>query len=416
MRKRRRRQVVILGFLTAIMLVVAGVTAVTSSIIAEKTNSDLHSQKDMDISQKAGNNEKNSWQQGEMENNEKTEKGEKTLTLRAVGDNLIHGTIYRQAKERGTDGLRYNFEYAYRNIAKMIADADISFINQETLVTDDAFEPSAYPSFNSPPELGDHMIKIGFDLFGLSNNHSYDKGSTGILESIKYWQKRKNVTAVGLYATEEDKDKIEIVEKNGIKIALLAFTEHTNGIPTPKTGSVIKTAETERVLKMVKEAEKLADITIASVHWGVEDSSEVSDSQVEFGKLIVDAGVDLILGTHPHVLQRIETVKTAKNNALCIYSLGNFISAQDYAPNLLGGILDLEMKVKEGTKQVEFTKVKFIPVVTHYGGGYSELRIIPLADYTADLAKKHGVRNSDSRFTFDYLNDRIQKIIGEQYL
>ena len=356
---------------------------------------------------------------GELESGTAERSGDiRSLTFRAVGDNLIHKTIYRQASDRANGGKRYDFEYAYKNIESFVAEADLAFINQETIVTDDAFEPSTYPQFNSPPELGDHMINIGFDLFGLANNHSYDKHEKGVLESIKFWEKRKAVTAVGMYAEDSKKDIIPMIEKNGIKIAFLAFAENTNGISLPSSAnaSVIYISETERVKKCLALAEEKADMTIVSVHFGTEDSTQVNNTQINFAEFITENGADLIIGTHPHVLQKIDRIKTESNESLVIYSLGNFISAQDTALNLLGGMLDLKINVNTKTKEIEFERVKLIPIVTHYNSGYANLRIIKVKDYTDELASAHGVKNFGQEMSVSFLNRRAKEIIGEEFL
>lgn len=124
-----------------------------------------------------------------------------SVNILAVGDNLIHGVIYNQAHARSATG-GYDFTYAYKNVASTVAAADISIINQETII-DPEKAPSTYPCFNSPTELGDEMVKIGFDVFNIANNHSLDKGESGLRNAIKFW-KSKNVVFCGAYLDEED--------------------------------------------------------------------------------------------------------------------------------------------------------------------------------------------------------------------
>lgn len=339
-----------------------------------------------------------------------------TVRLMSAGDNLIHSSIYKQAKARGTNGS-YDFSYAYKNIADIIAQADLPVINQETVIAP-IYEPSDYPCFNSPPELGDEMLKLGFKVFNHANNHILDKGTKGTLSCLNdFWAKRPQALVTGAYRDEEDLNTVKTMTVKDITFSFIGITEHTNGIKLPKDTPVrlIYTENEELIKKQIEAAREKSDCVVVFAHWGVEGTHTVAQRQKDLAKKMVDWGADIILGTHPHVLQSIEMLKKPDGtDAPVIYSLGNFISAQSEAPNMIGGILDLKVTKNFETDSITVSDVKLIPTITQYESRYSNIRIIPWASYTKQLADQHGVK--DSRFTYDYIQKTLDSVIGEEYL
>ena len=339
-----------------------------------------------------------------------------SVDILAVGDNLIHGVIYKQAHARATDG-GYDFSYAYENIADTIAAADISIINQETIIDPDK-EPSTYPCFNSPPELGDEMVKIGFDVFNLANNHSLDKGESGLRSAIKYWDS-KNVVHCGAYLDTEDYKTIPTNTVNDIKFAYVGLTEPTNGLSLPEGTETILMlgADEQRIQERVQAAAEISDMVIVNIHWGEEYTHTPTDRQKELAQKLADWGADIIVGTHPHVIQPVEYVKSADGrDVLVIYSLGNFISAQDRGPRMLGGMMHITVTKDYQTEKTTVTKAYFTGVVTHYDSGFSNVRVYNLSDYTDELASRHGVRSTTPSFGLDYLNSLLREVIDEKFL
>lgn len=337
----------------------------------------------------------------------------KTVSFCAVGDNLIHAPIYNQAKN--ADG--YDFSTAYKGIEDIIQKADLSVINQETLICNDMYEPSSYPCFNSPKALGDHMIDIGFDVFTLANNHCLDYGEKGLSHSLDYWDAKKQLTA-GTYHNAEDKNKIRTGEYGGIKFSFLSYTQYTNGLTLPQGSEMIigDTGNLEGMIADVKAAKQVSDVCVVALHWGIENSDIIEDWQRTYAKALADAGADIIIGNHPHVLRDIEMIERKDGGkTLCAYSLGNFISAQSVGQNLIGGILEFNVTMTEGEKSASITDVKLTPIVTHYDGNYSNVRIYKLSDYTPELALAHGVRQF-STFSYDYILKVLKKNINEKYL
>ncbi len=348
-----------------------------------------------------------------------------TVTFSASGDNLIHKSIYEDAataaREAGLD-VAYDFTYAYENVASFFADYDVNWINQETLVND-LLEPSTYPTFSTPGEIADTLYDIGFRVFNLSNNHTYDKGAVGIDATLEFWDSMPDdVITTGLYDDVTDENDIELQEVNGITIAYLGYTFSTNGISTPSnaTKTVIYTTETERIQAQVTLADSMADVVVVSVHWGTENSHTVHSSQETLAQDLADWGADLIIGTHPHVLQGCEWLTAEDGSeAFVVYSLGNFLSAQSVANNLVGGILTLTFQKTielDGSTSIEIIDPEITPIVTHYDVPYEYPRVYLWSDYTEELAGLHGVKNYDTNFSYDYLAKVIEENISEDFL
>lgn len=338
--------------------------------------------------------------------------------FRSAGDDLIHNSLYEQANARaGYDG--YDFTYAYANLGSLIADADIATLNQETVIAPDR-APSTYPCFNSPPELAQTITELGFDVFCVANNHVLDKGESGLISCLEFWRDNyPDALITGAYLNEEDYADLRLMEKNGLTFAFLGMTELTNGLSLPQGSEVVlMLGQNEEMLKTRIEAAKAAaDVVIINVHWGNEYTHTPTDRQRYLAEKIADWGADIIIGHHPHVLQPIETRTTADGReALIAYSLGNFISAQDRAPRMVGGILDYTVRRETPESPVEITDISFIPTVTHYDWGFSNNRIYPLSDYTEELAQNHGVRSKDPDFSLEYINGLLNEVIGEEYL
>lgn len=333
----------------------------------------------------------------------------------AVGDNLIHDTVYKQAAARTSSG--YDFSYDYEKVAHLIEEPDVAILNQETIISTE-HNVSSYPQFNSPVEVGEEMLDIGFDVFNIATNHSIDCGEKGLISAINFW-KEKNAITTGAYLNSEDFAAIPMNEVNGVKIAYLGFTESTNGLRLPQDSDVIlMLASDENILQQrIMKAKETADVVIVNAHWGNEYTHEPTDAQRTLAEKLASWGADVIIGTHPHVIQPVEyIINNDGRKTLVAYSLGNFISAQNRGPRMLGGMLNFEVVKNNTSGEITLENVKFSGVVTHYGYNYSNIRIYPLSDYTEELASKHGVISKTSGFSLQYLYDILNDVIDKQFL
>ncbi len=350
--------------------------------------------------------------------------GTTTARLVCAGDNLIHQAIYTQAKSRGANGA-YDFSYAYKEVADIVGSADISFLNQETVIVPSK-PVSSFPLFNSPPELLDEMIKIGFDVFNQSTNHVMDKQVSGAIEDYDLFHSKKDILLTGLYKTWDEMFIPQTMTRNDITFSFVGFTEYLNGLVVPKTSDLglvylTDTRHTQDELydtmqRMINIAKENSDIVCVSMHWQQEDITSPNDSQKAIAQKLVDMGADVIIGTGPHVLQPMEFItREDGSKVLVIWSLGNFISTQANRPNLLGGLADVTVEKNYDTGKTYVSKAGFIPTVTHYGGGRSNVRIIPFAKYDKTLAASHGAGITYS-FIEKFYNDMFGDLLetGEQ--
>ena len=318
-----------------------------------------------------------------------------TLRFSATGDNLIHEGLYNQARARAEDG-GYDFSAAYAPMRDFYADFDLNWLNQETLVND-AYEPSGYPCFSTPGDITDALYDLGFRVFSLSNNHSYDKGAGGIDASREHWAAMpEDVVTAGFYDLSDPTADLALQTVNGITIGYLSYTEHTNGIPTPADTDygVIYLSQTDVIEAQIAALRPACDVLVVSCHRGVEGSHTVTDAQRDTAQWLADAGADLIIGTHPHVTQTAQWLTAADGRQVFVaYSLGNFISAQAQADNMIGAVLGITMEKTtqpDGTVTVALKDPGLYPTVTQYESGYRDIRVYPYPDYTDEMGAAHG--------------------------
>jgi poly-gamma-glutamate synthesis protein (capsule biosynthesis protein) len=344
-----------------------------------------------------------------------------TVSFLAAGDNLIHSPIYNQGARyaEGTDA-DYDFTFIYQRVAPLIAAADLSVINQETIFTD-IFPPSNFPFFNSPTALGDHMIDIGFNVFGIANNHTLDKGMEGLYACLDYWDsryERYGAIAVGAYRDAEDRANIRTNEINGIVFSYLSYAESLNGLdswlhPPAEVGCA---NDVERMIEEIMRAKKSSDVCVVFLHWGVENSHIIGSGQRDVARRLVDAGADIIVGTHPHVLRDFEVFEREDGTkGVVAYSLGNFIGAQRIPRTMIGGLLKFDIVLDYKTREVVFEDIRLVPTITHYDSSFRNIRIYPLSEYTAETALLHGVREH-GRFDMDYILAVINETMSEEFL
>lgn len=345
-----------------------------------------------------------------------------TVRFSATGDNLIHSPIYQQAARRATGDEAYNFDYCYEEIAPFYAQQDVNWINQETLCSDE-LAPSTYPAFTTPGDCARSLYRAGIRVFSLSNNHTYDRGAKGISSTLRFWSSMPDdVVITGLWSGENDYDRIPIQTVNGIKIAYLAYTEHTNGISqsSAMNANVIYTSQTPVIEQQVRIARQLADFVIVGTHWGVEDSHKIVDSQRSLAQKLADWGADVVIGTHPHVLQDAQWLTAADGrNVFVAYSLGNFISTQNSPDQLTGAILALQLQKTtepDGTIHTAVLEPKLHPTVTHYNAGKTNVKTYFLSDYTSVLAAKHGACAKHPNFSVESLRTIAQRNISSEFL
>ena len=327
------------------------------------------------------------------------------ITLMAVGDNLMHmGVVSTGDMGDGT----YDYSFLFEGISEFLETADIKIINQETILGGNDFGFSGYPAFNSPTEVGDAIAEAGFNVVLHASNHSADKGITGLLNCVSYWKTKPEVLVTGIYEEAAESHDIPILTIEDVDFAVLNYTYGPNLETMPssirghldmlchwdkETGRIDFTKLHPQVVEDIKRAEELADVVIVCPHWGTEYQTSPSSYQEDFARQMVQAGADLIVGTHPHVVQPVEWVESENGNkALCYYSLGNYVSTQKGALSMLEAMAWVTFTVKEDGIEITEEQTGILPMVCHYHSNPVRVEnIYFLENYTQEQAKNHGI-------------------------
>lgn len=328
-----------------------------------------------------------------MENKEPKETMDikQEITISAIGDMLIHNSVYNDAR---TDA-GYDFTPMLERVKPFITDATLGIANQETMIGGEELGLSSYPTFNSPTEVGDALKWAGIDVVTLANNHTLDRGEEAIQRAIQHWE-TIDMMYTGAYKDQQDQEEIRIFEtEEGISVAVLSFTYGTNGIPVPDGKDyLVNLIDQELIASEIKKAKELADLTVLSLHFGNEYERLPNQSQKDLVQFVVDQGVDVVIGHHPHVLQPIEWVTGEQGNkTLVAYSLGNFLSGQDEFYRQIGGIFRFSVTktITEGEKKVEVHTPEFLPTYVKYEN-WEDYEVIPMYQLTEQEltnAKQH---------------------------
>ncbi len=289
----------------------------------------------------------------------KTSEPSNRLSMITAGDALIHSSVYQDAFISGDS---YDFKKMIPSIKNMISSYDLKYYNQETIIGGKDLGVSTYPCFNSPDEIADAMLDAGFNIVSLANNHTLDRGEKAILYSTqKYWPTKEAMVA-GSYDSFANRDKIQVKEMNGIKYTLLSYTTTTNGL---KTGAgkeyLLNVYDKEQVKADIERVRPYTDVIMVAMHWGEEYTATPVNNQKEIAKYLADLGVNVVIGTHPHVIEPVEFI----GDTLVIYSLGNFISAQIGIDRLVGDMVSYDI-VKEPDNSIKIENVKAHLIYTYY--------------------------------------------------
>jgi len=310
-------------------------------------------------------------------NSSQSEERSSEITLSAVGDILIHNTVYQDA--RTSSG--YDFRPIVQSVQSELKEADITFANQEGPIAGKALGLSGYPRFNAPKAVSDILADSGVDVVNFANNHTLDRNAAGVQTSIQHF-KSAGLTYIGANTSPKDAKRIRTISKNDITASFLGYTYGTNGIPIPKNKSyLVNTIDLTQIKRDIHRAKKLSDIVVVSLHFGTQYQTKPNQKQKTLAKDLSEAGADIILGHHPHVLQPVTQISSKDQNTLVAYSLGNFISGQVGIRRNIGGILDVTVKKDHSTDTISFENVSFMPTWTHHPN-QQQFRVVPLKNAT----------------------------------
>lgn len=316
--------------------------------------------------------------------------------LVAVGDNLMHRSCTLSAKN--ADGT-YDFTKHFANMADIFKAADLAVISQDTVLGGIELGATSTETgiFNTAVELADGMADAGINVVLAANNHIMDEGSAGLNTMMSYFStKYPNITLLGVNNSREAKDEPVYVETNNIKIAMINYSYGSNQTADLDASPYLLNQYDEDWLSdILKQAREEADFIIAFPFWGEQNSMAYTQEQERQAQFLADNGVDLIIGSYPHVVEPVKWI-TAENGdrTLVYYSLGNFQSIQNTVENMLGGQANITISKEEDGTHISDYSLDF--VVTHYeqresSEYYDIVTTYPLADYTSDLAARHGM-------------------------
>lgn len=326
-----------------------------------------------------------------------------------VGDSLIHGGVYDDAREWNGS---YDFKPMLQHMKPIVSKYDIAYYNQETVLGGKEIGISSYPQFNSPQEVGDAFIDAGFNLVSLATNHTMDRGEDGVLRSVEYWKKHPEIGTSGQWSSYDDRTAgiNRIYEVNNIKYAFISYTTWTNGLETPYGKDYLNNVYSDEKAKADIEAVRdKVDFVLVAMHWGTEYSFGVDNSQERIAAYLSNLGVDLIIGAHPHVVETVEYINDGKT--FVIYSLGNFLSDQLDVDNYTG--LGMEVTLRKhvdlegkATNSVVEPKAQLFYTVTNgRANGYTKRFI----NKTYPTLNENELRNHAS------LYERYKAIVNERY-
>lgn len=349
-----------------IFLIIAILTAVVLFAFEDFSIKYNNKKEEAKIQQGTDLTENNEIEELEKQQNTEIKKEDTHITMTAIGDIMCHNSQYKDAYNSTTGS--YDFSYVFTDIKEYINSADISIGNLETTFAGKEKGYSNYPRFNTPEQLATNLKDVGIDVVSTANNHCMDTNYTGLVSTLKYLDEAE-IGHTGTNETLEKQKEILVKDINGIKIAFLSFTYGTNGIPIPKDKSfAVNLIDEDLILQQIKLAkQEEPDLICANMHWGIEYQLKQNPEQEKLAELLFENGVDIILGSHPHVLQPMgkKTVKLedgTTKNCFVIYSLGNFMSGQTKENTRSSVILNIDITKNGESGKTVLNKVEYIPI------------------------------------------------------
>lgn len=322
----------------------------------------------------------------------------KTLNLIFVGDVMGHSPQINSAYDDATKS--YNYDSVFTRMKGVFSFADFVIANLEVTLAGPPY--SGYPQFSSPDNLVDGLINAGVDILVTANNHSVDRGKDGIIRTIDVLS-QKGIPHTGTFKDSAQRETINplIVEKSGFRLGLLNYTYGTNGIPVPSP-VIVNLIDTALIRKDVEKAKALGvDEVIVFIHWGNEYEINPSKTQIKLAEFMKGLGVRIIIGSHPHVVQRMEATfdTDSTTGQVVVYSLGNFVSNQRKR-YCNGGVVTFVQLSKNEVGKTQITNTGYLPVWVHIP--FRDLKrlyqVLPIAEYEP-ISKQYFSSADDSLFT-----------------
>ena len=347
--------------------------------------------------------------------------GATKVSFVAVGDNLPDEYIgYVADKKAGVeDDGKFDYSFLFDNIAPYIQGADLAYINQETHIGGNDIGVSGYPSFNTTDEMADAVVNVGFDFVASATNHSYDHGAEALEHSLSVWEKQP-VAFTGTAVTAEQYDHIATQQRNGITFELLNYCYGVNGYEESELPPyAVSFIHEDRIREDVARAKEEADVVLVAMHWGTENLMEADEEQEKYAQLLADLDVDVVLGSHPHVIGPMKWIANSNGSGhetLVAYSLGNFVADHETPNdiNVLEDMLNCDFIRYADSPDVHVENVKWTPLVCHSNENRDDFAIYTVDDYPDDLAKKNRAlsEKSDPK---GWLRTKTEEVVGKQW-
>lgn len=338
------------------------------------------------------------------------EQEENTIELLAVGDNIAHQTIREVGMSE--DGP-WNYDSVYQYVKEDVEAADLALVTQETIFVEDREDVSGYPSFGTPPEFGDALVNTGFDVIASATNHALDKGTDSIEYTLNWWEENHpDIPVLGLYDSQEASEEIPIISCKDLKLAMLDYTYSLNGLELPSGQEyMVDVFDEEKAREDIRQAKELADVVIVVMHVGNEYEQDVDQETQEWTDIFLEEGVDIVIGSHPHVVRTMETLTGEDGHKMLVYySLGNFTSTQTDLPSLMGAMAKITVRKNIETGEIEIPEHEFIPLLMYYNKEIPQAAIYKLEDYPQELIQQHFVyEENPEEFSLEY----YQKLFEE---
>lgn len=368
------------------------------------------------------------------------EKKDITINMVAIGDIMCHTSNFQDAYNSETKS--YDFSYVFEDIKDYIKNADIAIGNLETTFAGKDAGYSGYPNFNTPEQLAQNIKDLGVDVVSTANNHSLDKKYNGLVNTLDELDK-VDLSHTGTYRSVDEQNTILTKNVNGINIAFLSFTYGTNGIPVPKGKEYcINLIDNNLILDQIAKAKATnPDLICVNMHWGVEYQLKQNATQENLADFLFKNGVDIIFGSHPHVLEPMEKRTITMDDGttkdgFVIYSLGNFMSGQVSENTQNTIILQLKITKHVDGGKITIDDVNYVPIFMYNMGSGNEKKYkildinTTISDYENQSENKNenenGSNNSNnndnnsssvSQVVYNKVKDaknKIEEIVGKQ--
>ena len=339
------------------------------------------------------------------------EQEEHTIEFLAVGDNIAHQAIRESGMQE--DGV-WNYDHVYQYVKEDVEAADLALVTQETVFVEDRNQVSGYPSFGTPPEFGDALVNTGFDVVAHATNHIMDKGTKSIEYTMDWWKNNHPETEIlGIHESKETAEEISVIKCKKLKLAMLNYTYGLNGIELPSDKQyLVDVFDEDKAREDIKKAKELADVVIAVMHVGVEYDMDVDEETQQWVDIFLEEGVDIVIGSHPHVVRTMETLTGEDGHKMLVYySLGNFTSTQNDLPSLLGAMAKITIRKDMKTGEIQIPEHEFVPLLMYYDRENPAAAIYKLEDYPDDLIEKHSVYQANpGKFSKEYYETLFEEI------